>query len=92
MCWAPYRTLGQALAQDPAFGTANPLLVEIDHPSGARYPAPGAAATIPGETRRAPVAAPVLGRDTDEVLGEILGLSESEIARLRDAGLAAGPS
>lgn len=88
--WGPYQGLKQAVESDPYFNAANPLLSDIDHPSGHRYLTPGAAATLPGETRRTAVAAPALGRDTDEVLSDILGLSATEIARLHDDGLVAG--
>ena len=88
--WGPYQTLKQAVGGDPYFSAANPLLAEIDHPSGWRYLTPGAAATLPGDARQAPVAAPAFGRDTDEVLAEVLGMTDSEIAGLHDRGLAAG--
>jgi len=91
VCWGPYQTLKQAVETDPYFSAANPLLSEVDHPSGRRYLTAGSAASLPAQDRRAPVAAPVLGRDTDEVLSAVLGLSDGEIARLRDGGLAAGP-
>ena len=89
VCWGPYQTLGQAVRTDPYFSSANPILAEIDHPSGSRYLAPGAAATLPSEIRRPPAAAPALGRDTDEVLSEVLKLSAAEIATLHDQGLVA---
>ena len=89
VCWSRYRTLKQATDGDPYFSAANPMLATIDHPSGRRYPAAGAAATIPSEVRQPPRPAPALGAHTDEVLSEILGLSAAEIARLRDEGLAA---
>ena len=88
MCWGPFQTLSDALAQDPALSTANPVLAEVAHPGG-RYLTPGAAATLPAEARRPPEAAPALGRDTDAVLAEVLGLSSGEIGRLHDAGLVA---
>jgi 2-methylfumaryl-CoA isomerase len=90
VCWGPYQTLKQAVESDAYFSSANPVLSEIDHPSGYRYLAPGAAATLPSETRRPPAAAPILGRDTDEVLAEVLKLPAGEIARLHDAGIVAG--
>jgi 2-methylfumaryl-CoA isomerase len=90
VCWGPYQTLRQAVATDRYFSSANPVLSEIDHPSGCRYLAPGAAATLPAETRRPPVAAPALGRDTDEVLSEVLKLTAMQIATLHDDGLVAG--
>jgi 2-methylfumaryl-CoA isomerase len=88
VCWSEYRPLSEA-AKEPALFAANPVFGPAAHPSGLDYPAPGAAATIPGRPR-APIApAPRLGADTDEVLADLLGLSGAEIGRLRDAGLVA---
>ena len=36
--------------------------------------------------------APALGEHTDEILAEVLSLSDSEIGRLHDAGVVAGPT
>ncbi len=88
--WGPYQGLGEAVRNDPYFNSANPVLSEVDHPSGYRYLTPGPAATLAGAPRSPATPAPRLGRDTDEVLAEVLGLSEGEIARLRDQGLAGG--
>jgi 2-methylfumaryl-CoA isomerase len=90
VCWAPYQTLQQAVSADRYFSSANPVLSVIEHPSGQSYLAPGAAASLPSEPRRAPVPAHRLGQDTDEILAELLALSAGEIGRLHDAGLVAG--
>jgi 2-methylfumaryl-CoA isomerase len=90
VCWAPYQTLHQAVSADPYFSNANPILSVIEHPSGQCYLAPGAAASLPSEPRRAPAPAHRLGQDTDEVLSQWLALSAEEIGRLHDAGLVAG--
>ncbi len=90
VCWAPYQTLLQAVSTDRYFSSANPILSAIEHPSGQCYLAPGAAASLPSEPRRAPAPARLLGQDTDEVLAELLALSAGEIGRLHDAGLVAG--
>jgi 2-methylfumaryl-CoA isomerase len=90
VCWAPYQTLGEALAHDPWLSTANPMLASLEHPSGERYLAPGAAAAVTQAERIPPAPAPRLGQHTDEVLAQVLGLSGAEIARLRDAGVAGG--
>jgi len=87
--WGPYQSLGDALWRDPYFGAANPILTDVTHPSGGRYLTPGAAATLSPDHRRAPQPAPTLGHDTDEVLGEVLGYSSSEIGNLREAGIVA---
>jgi 2-methylfumaryl-CoA isomerase len=90
ICWGRYRTLKQGLRDEPSFSARNPMLQDVDHPSG-RYLTPGSAASRRGEERAAPVRAPRLGEHTDEVLADILGMPSHEIARLHDRGLAAGP-
>lgn len=90
VCWAPYRTLKTALEEDPRLFASNPLFSLLKHPSGAEYPAPGAAGSFGGALRGKPTAAPHLGEHTDEVLGEVLGLSGGEIGRLHDRMVIAG--
>jgi 2-methylfumaryl-CoA isomerase len=82
----PYQATSAA-AHDPRFAEN---LFAVDHPSGHRYPTPGAAARAHGEVRPGPAPAPRLGQHTDEVLSERLGLSSAEIGRLHDQGLVAG--
>ena len=87
VCWGRYQTLSDAVGRDPALSAANPLLAAVEH-LGGRYLTPGATATLPGADRVRPGSAPPLGRDTEQVLAEILGLPAGEIARLHDSGLA----
>ena len=89
VCWAPYRTLKQAVAAEPRLVSANPLFSTIEHPSGHTYPTPGYAATLGGEARQMPRAAPLLGADTEEVLAQVLGCDAGEIAGLHDRGVVA---
>lgn len=88
VCWSHYRTLSEALRDEPAFSEANPLLSLKNHASGA-YLTPDAAATLSGAERQAEGSAPVLGQDTEAVLTDVVGLSGAEIARLCDAGVIA---
>jgi 2-methylfumaryl-CoA isomerase len=90
VCWGPYRTLHEALREDPRLSPANPVFASVTHPSGRAYPTPGSAATFMGATRGEAGPAPRLGQHTDEVLAGVLGLPDHEIARLHDAGLIAG--
>jgi 2-methylfumaryl-CoA isomerase len=89
-CWEPYRSLEEAIAEDPRLVSANELFANIANPSGLTYPVPGALARLQQDYRSAPVRAPRLGEHTDEVLTEHLGLPEHEIARLHDSGIVAG--
>lgn len=87
--WSTYQTLRTALEHDPRLSPDAPLFSLLDHPSGLRYPAPGAAASFHGEQRQRPVRAPRLGEHTDEVLAEVLSLSSARIGELHDAGIIA---
>ncbi len=82
-----YRTMREA-ATDRRLVTDNPIFsTGANNPSGVAYPAAGAFVTVPGEARRAAVAAPRNGQHSEEVLAEVLGLASGEIARLIDAGI-----
>jgi len=62
------------------------MVVVVDHPAAGRLEMLGNPVKVAGvEDRFAPP--PLLGQDTDEILKASLGLSESEIARLRADGV-----
>jgi 2-methylfumaryl-CoA isomerase len=52
---------------------------------------PGSPLDFGARPRRPPRRAPRLGEHTDQILLELLGLSEGEVGRLHDAGVVAGP-
>ncbi|MFK7731583.1 MAG: CoA transferase [Pseudomonadales bacterium] len=82
--WSRYQSLSQAYSEDPRFFTDNPVFSSVNHPGGHSYPTPGAAARIPGEKRIDAGSAPVIGQNTDQILADYLGMSDSEIGVLRD--------
>jgi 2-methylfumaryl-CoA isomerase len=91
VCWGPYQTFRQLVAEDPRCTTANPLFDEIDQPGIGRVLAAGSP-LLPTELGRVPVApAPRLGEHTAAVLADVLGLSSAEIGALHDRGVVAGP-
>ncbi|MEQ1548652.1 MAG: CoA transferase [Chakrabartia sp.] len=85
-CYGPYQSMKDA-AHDPALVGNNPMFNIADNPSGLRYPAAGALATIPQYERSPAQSAPLLGAHTDEILETVLGLSTGAIAALHDKGL-----
>lgn len=91
VCWSPYRSLSDAVADSPGQFRGNPVFEELRQPSGLTYPAAGPAATLAGLPRDHLEPAPRLGEHTDEVLHAMLGLGDGEIARLHDQGVIAGP-
>jgi len=91
VCWGPYRTFRQMLAEDPRVSIANPMFSEIKQPGIGSYLVPGSPIDFGAFTREPPRRAPLLGEHTDEILSQDLGLSNTEIGRLRDAGVVSGP-
>ncbi len=90
VCWAPYRTLSDALLNEPRLSVDGPIFdANVSHPSGRSYPAPGAAASFSAMDRTPVQGAPRMGAHTEQVLAEQLGMSSSEIAALFDAGTVA---
>lgn len=91
VCWGPYRTFRQMLAEDPRVSTANPMFSKVEQPGIGSFLVPGSPIDFGAFDREPPRRAPILGEHTDEILSRDLGLDDGEIGRLRDAGIVAGP-
>lgn len=89
VCWEEYRSLHDAVRDDPRLITDNPLFETADHPGGNRYPTPRAMVRAEGLEKAPILTAPRLGQDSEEVLAEHLGLPEDAIAGLIDRGIVA---
>jgi 2-methylfumaryl-CoA isomerase len=92
VAWGPYQTFTQLVEQDPRCSPANPMFAEVDQPGIGTYKMPGSPLDFTGAERLRPVRAPLLGEHTDEILAGVLGLSDTEIGRLHDQGVVAGPT
>lgn len=90
--WGPYQTFSQLITEDPRCSPqVNDMWGEIEHPGLGPYLAPASPLGF-SVSGRVPVRrAPVLGEHTEEVLARDLGLSGTEIGRLHDDGVVAGP-
>jgi 2-methylfumaryl-CoA isomerase len=89
--WGPFQDFVELVRDDPRCSPANPLFAEVEQPGIGRYPMPGLPLDFGAAPRRPTLPAPRLGEHTDQVLAQLLGLPDAEIARLHDAGIAAGP-
>lgn len=78
---APILGIRDALAQPQA--VSREMVVETDHQTLGKIPIVNRSIKFPGDPQPAPAAPPVLGQHTDEILGDILGLTHEEIAALR---------
>jgi 2-methylfumaryl-CoA isomerase len=90
--WGPYRTLREAIAEDPDCSVDNPLFGMVEQPGIGSYLMPSAPLDFASAPRLPPLRAPLLGEHTDQILLDILGLSEAEVGQLHDAGIVAGPA
>jgi 2-methylfumaryl-CoA isomerase len=90
--WGPYQTFRQLVNDDPRCSPANPMFATLAQPGIGEYLVPGSPLDFSAQGRLPPRRAPVLGEHTDEVLAELLGLNDTEIGRLHDAGVVAGPA
>ncbi len=88
--WARYRTFAQAVREDPDISIDNPMFSMLEHPGIGTYLTPGNPIAFSDAERIAPVRAPSLGENTDEILSGI-GYSDGEIANLHDDLIVAGP-
>jgi 2-methylfumaryl-CoA isomerase len=89
VCWGPYQTFTQLLDEDWRVSTANHVFGNVDHPGIGRLLTPATPLRFPEEPAVPPATAPLLGMHTDEVLSDVLGMTDTEIGRLHDDGLVA---
>ncbi len=90
--WSQFRTVKEAVVEDPDLGPDNPMFEVLYQPGLGRFPVPGSPISFSAHSRAAPAPAPALGAQTEEILCEVVGLDETEIARLFDRGIVQGPS
>ncbi len=89
--WGPFRTYKQMVEEDPFVSTDNPLFGEVEQPGIGRILTPGSPLDFAANPRMEPTRGPMLGEHSDEILADILGMSDGDIGRLHDEGIVAGP-
>jgi 2-methylfumaryl-CoA isomerase len=90
VCWCVYQNVPHLLSDDPECSEKNPLFRRVVQPGIGEYLMPATPIDFSAVPRLPPQPAPELGQHTDEILGEVLGLSSAQIGRLHDAGIIAG--
>jgi len=90
--WSPFRTVKEAVAEDPDLSPDNPIFETLKQPGLGSFPVPGCPTQFTSHGRTSPVAAPVLGTHTEEVLGDVVGMTDTEIAQLFDTGIVQSPT
>ncbi len=92
VCWGIYRTVRDAIKEDPRLSIKNPIFENIITAGVGQHLAAGSAVRIMQEKRSIIKPAPWLGADTDEILLDVIGLDSGTVGRLHDRGIVAGPN
>ena len=87
VCWGPYQTFKELVNQDKRVSETNPMFSTINQPGVGSYLTPGSPINFQSVGRDPPIPAPILGKNTNEVFEEILGLSPAEVGSLRKRGI-----
>ena len=90
-CWGPDQPLNRRVNEDRRATVSNPMLDKIDQPGVGRILAPGSPLSFSEIDRGQPTVAPRLGEHTDEILLEMLSMTSTEVGKLHDNGVVAGP-
>ncbi len=90
VCWGPYQTFSQLVEQDPRSSLSNPMFADVEQPGIGTYRMPGSPLVFGEAERLMAQRAPTLGEHTEEVLADVLALSDAEIGRLLHDGVVAG--
>jgi 2-methylfumaryl-CoA isomerase len=72
LCWGPYQSFRQLVADDPRCSLSNPLFKTVNHPGVGEFPVASHPLEF-GGARLSPRPAPVMGEHTAEVVSEVLG-------------------
>jgi len=88
--WGPYRTVENLVTDPTSLMHLSGLMVDVDQPGIGTFPVPRPVLGFSQWEDDAPAPAPILGQDTDEFLGRVLGLGGTELAALRARAVIGG--
>lgn len=91
LTWSIFRDFETALSEDADLSTANPMFSHIETHGLGAFPVPGSPLNFSASDRLEPVAAPPLGMHTEEILGDVVGMTDREIGTLFDKGVVESP-
>ena len=92
LTWSVFRSVKEALNVDPDLTEDNPLFKKILQPDAGEFLVPRHPANFSKVDNSDATPAPALGEHTEEILGDVLNLSDFEISNLFDNGVVASPN
>ena len=92
LTWSRFRSLKEAMQFDDDLSLKNPLFQNVNQPGIGQHLVPTHPAKFSEFDRKSAEKAPILGAHTEEILLEVMKLSEAEVASLFDNRIVAGPN
>lgn len=89
VCWGPFQTFTELVANDWRCSEENPLFTDIKYPGIGVIRTPGTPLNFSQIDREDPVRSPNIGEHTEEILSTVLNLSPREIGDLHDRDIVA---
>lgn len=89
VCWERYQTVEELVKKDKDICSESQFFQKRTHPKIGTYPVCSGASDFGGIEKLPACVGPTLGQHTDEILADILGLSEAKIGKLHDQGIVA---
>lgn len=86
VCWSRYQGVAE-LAKDPSCSPDNPLFTRAEQPGVGEMLLAGIPLQFGAAPREPARPAPQLGQHTEEVLSEVLGVTQTRYGEMRDRGL-----
>ncbi|WP_432816598.1 CoA transferase [Sulfitobacter sp. JB4-11] len=90
--WSQFRSVKEAVAEDTDLSPDNPMFEQLHQPGLGTFPVPGSPMSFSRHARKSPQKAPDLGAHTEEILGDVVRMTDAEIARLFDTGVVQSPN
>jgi len=90
--WGPYWSFMELVENDERCSPTNPMFQEVEQPGIGTYLMPSSPLRFDTCERLPARRAPLLGEHTDEVLADVLAMTDAEIGRLYEDGVVGGPA
>ncbi len=88
--WGPYRSVENLVTDPTSLLHLTDMMVDVEQPGIGTFPVPRPVLGFSEWDAGTPSPAPILGQDTDEVLGRLLGLGDADLADLRARSVIGG--
>ena len=87
VCWDKYQTIERLVREDAECSTANPMFSMVQQAGVGEMLAAGVPLDFSARARLKAEPAPALGEHTEQVLSALLGVTQGEFGRLKEAGV-----